>query len=368
MYFDNNATALSDPRIAHALMLALEKPLGNPSSHHGYGQSSKAILSEARRQIASYLNVKQSQIIFTSGGSEGAFLSIRGIVKSPSGAHIISSEIEHACVYETLELLKAEGAKVTYLPVGLTGAVDPKDLEAAITPSTTAIVLMAANNETGVKQDIASFSAIAERNRIPLIVDGVSLIGKDKVIIPSGVSAMFFSGHKIHALQGVGFLYLKNGLKFKPQITGGSQEFGMRGGTENMLGIISLSKAIHILKEEGESSILHMAAMRDRLEKALLQLPHVKINGTAPRICNTTSLSFGTQDGESLLIALDQAGIAVSLGSACSSGAIEPSRILLKMGVPLSEARASIRFSFSRLNTMAEIDQALTIIEQLYKQ
>lgn len=367
MYFDNNATALSDLRISLAISQSLEKPFGNPSSHHLYGQSAKAILSEARRQIASYLNVKQSQIIFTSGGSEGAFLSIRGIVKDPSTAHIISSEIEHACVYETLEQLKKEGSKVTYLPVGLSGAVNPKDLESAITPNTTAIVLMAANNETGVKQDVASFSAIAERNRIPLIVDGVSLLGKDKVVISSGVSAMFFSGHKIHALQGVGFLYLKNSTHFKPQITGGSQEFGIRGGTENMLGIISLSKAIHILKEEGDLKIEHMAKLRDHLEAALLKLPGVKINGTAPRICNTTNLSFGNNDGESLLISLDQAGIAVSLGSACSSGAIEPSRILLKMGVPLSEARASIRFSFSRLNTMAEIEKAIIIINKLLR-
>lgn len=366
MYFDNNATALSDPRITTALKLALETPFGNPSSHHTYGQSAKALLSEARRQIASYLNVKQAQIIFTSGGSEGAFLSIRGIVKNPAHAHIITSEIEHACVYETLEQLKSEGAKLTYLPVGLSGAVDPKDLESAITASTTAIVLMAANNETGVKQDIATFSAIAERHKIPLIVDGVSLIGKDKVIIPSGVSAMFFSGHKIHALQGVGFLYLKSGMNFTSQIKGGSQEFNLRGGTENMLGIISLSKAIQILKEEGESSIQHMAKLRDRLEEALLKLPHVKVNGSAPRICNTSNLSFGDKDGESLLIALDQAGIAVSLGSACSSGAIEPSRILLKMGVPLSEARASIRFSFSRLNTLAEIEKAITIIQSLF--
>lgn len=361
MYFDNNATALVDPRISDALAESLKTPLGNPSSPHSYGQTAKAILSEARRQIASYLNVKQSQIIFTSGGSEGAFLSIRGVEKN----HIISSEIEHACVYETLEQLKKEGAKITYLPVGLSGAVDPQDLEAAITPSTSAIVLMAANNETGVKQDIAAFSAIADRNRIPLVVDGVSFLGKDKVVIPSGVSAMFFSGHKIHALQGVGFIYLKNPAHFKAQNAGG-QEFGIRGGTENMLGIISLSKAIQILKEEGESSIQHMTKMRDRLEEALLKLPHVKVNGTAPRICNTTNLSFGDEDGETLLIALDQAGVAVSLGSACSSGAIEPSRILLKMGIPLSEARASIRFSFSRLNTMAEIEHAITLIEQIY--
>lgn len=361
MYFDNNATALLDPRIKEAIQKALEQPLGNPSSPHALGQTAKSILSEARRLIASFLNVKQSQIIFTSGGSEGAFLCIRGTLGTNS--HIISSKIEHSCVIETLEALNG---KVTYLPVGLDGAINPQDLNEAITPETKGIVLMAANNETGVKQDLLAISAIAEQYRIPLIVDAVSYLGKEKMSIPAGVTALFFSGHKIHALPGCGFICLNQRAKLTPQITGGSQEFGLRGGTENLLGIIALSKAVQILATEGDSAIRHMQKMRDRLESALLELPGVKVNGSGPRICNTTNLSFGNWEGESLLIALDQAGIAVSLGSACSSGGIEPSRVLLSMGVPLEEARASIRFSLSRLNTMEEIEQAIFLIKKIY--
>lgn len=361
MYFDNNATALLDPRVKEAIQIALEQPLGNPSSPHAFGQAAKSILSEARRHIASFLKVKQSQILFTSGGSEGAFLCIRGIIGQ--NAAIISSKIEHACVIETLEALNG---KITYLPVNLSGAINPQDLKEAITPETKGIVLMAANNETGVKQDINAISAIAMSHGIPLIMDAVSYLGKEKMTIPSGVTALFFSGHKIHALQGCGFICLNQRVKLKPQITGGSQEFGMRGGTENMLGIIALSKAIQILAKEEDAFITHMQKMRDRLESALLELPGVKVNGSGPRICNTTNLSFGKCDGESLLIALDQAGIAVSLGSACSSGAIEPSRVLLNMGIPLEEARASIRFSLSRLNTMEEIERAILIIKKIY--
>ena len=361
MYFDNNATALLDPRVKGAIQAALEHSFGNPSSAHAFGQAAKSAISEARRQIASYFKVKQSQIIFTSGGSEGAYLCIRGLI----GTHgsIISSKIEHACVLETLEALNQ---KIVYLPVGLSGAIDPQDLKDSITSETKGIVLMAANNETGVMQDLYAISAIAEHCSIPLIVDAVSYLGKEKMKIPSGVTALFFSGHKIHALQGSGFICLKARNKLIPQITGGSQEFGLRGGTENLLGIIALSKAIQILEKEEDKAISHMRSMRDRLEKELLNLPGVKQNGTGPRICNTTNLSFGKWDGESLLIALDQTGRAVSLGSACSSGAIEPSRVLLSMGVPLAEARASLRFSLSRLNTMEEIEKALSIIKKIY--
>lgn len=366
MYFDNNATAPVDPRVAQAISDAVTGLLANPSSPHTYGQHARAILSASRRCIASFLKVKQSEIIFTSGGSEGAALAIRGLIRDPAHAEIISSEIEHPCVYETLECLKKEGAKITYIPVGLSGAVDPEEVMKAITPKTTALVFMAVNNETGVKQDIHAFSEIAARAKIPLIVDGVSYLGKDHVIIPKGVSAMFFSGHKIHAPQGIGFLYLKSGTKLTPQILGGHQEFGLRGGTENMLGIIGLSKAIQILEEEGANAILHMRKLRERFEHVLLEIPGIEVNGIGERVSNTVNLSFGAIDGENLLIALDQQHIAASLGSACSSGAIEPSRVLLKMGIPLKRARTSLRFSFSRFNTIEEVERAIEIIKSLF--
>lgn len=356
IYFDNNATAPLDPRVVHAIEIALKQPMGNPSSPHFLGQTAKSELSKARRTLASYCQAAPSQIIFTSGGSEGALLTIRGLI--PPKSQIISSPIEHPCVTEVLE-----GYEVISLPVGLEGRIHGEDLEKAISPKTGALIFMGANNETGVKNDLEAISEIALKRKLPLIVDGVSLLGKDSLKIPDGVSAMFFSGHKIHAPQGIGFIYLKKGVKLIPQIRGGPQEFGMRGGTENMLGIIGLAAAIQILAEEGDKQILRIKQMRDRLEQGLLEIPGVKVNGTGPRVCNTTNLSFGNRDGEGLLIALDQAGIAVSLGSACSSGAIEPSRVLLQMGVPLIEARSSLRFSLSRLNTMDEVEAVIQLVK-----
>lgn len=365
IYLDSNATGLLDPRVVETLKSSLDLTLGNPSSPHSFGQAAKGFISQARRIVANFLKVPQAQVIFTSGGSEGASLAIRGLLKDEENSpHIISSNIEHACVFETLEALKAKGAEITYLPAGLKGAIELNDLENAITPRTKMICLMAVNNETGVKTDLEGISKIAERHRIPLVVDGVAWLGKETIVIPSGVTAIFFSGHKIHAPQGVGFVILRT-KKLTPQILGGSQEFGLRGGTENMLGILGLSKAISLLQEEQAVYIPQIAALRDHFENEVLKLPGVSVNGSGPRVCNTTNLAFEGMDGETFLIALDQKGVFASLGSACSSGSIEPSRILLSMGIPLSKARASLRFSFSRLNSMEEVNRAIEIIKEI---
>ena len=365
IYFDNNATAPIDPQVAETIISLLKGPLGNPSSPHAFGQMAKGLLGEARRQIATFLKVKQSQILFTSGGSEGAVSCIHGLLNHKRKVHIITSMIEHAAVYETLEELRQEGAEISYIPIGLKGAIDPEQVALAIKPETQLITVMAVNNETGVMQDISAIAEIAERHAIPLVVDGVAWLGKGPIHIPQGVSAMFFSGHKIHAPQGVGFIYIHPRVKLKPLIHGGSQEFGMRGGTENLLGIAALSKAISLLSQCQEQAIAHMRTLRDHFENALLALPGVTLNGIAPRICNVTNLSFENIDGETLLIHLDQAGIAASLGSACSSGSIEPSRILLAMGLSLKQARSSLRFSFSRFNTLEEVETAIQVISQL---
>jgi cysteine desulfurase len=367
IYLDSNATGLLDPRVSQALKEAIDTPLGNPSSPHSFGQAAKGRISEARRNIAAFLKVPQSQVIFTSGGSEGALSLLRGFLKKEQNPHIISSNIEHACVYETLEALKGEGASVTYLPAGLKGAIEPSDLEAAITPRTKLICLMSVNNETGVKADIEKISEIAGRNKIPLVVDGVAWLGKEVISLPRGISAIFFSGHKIHAPQGVGFIVLLSKTHLTPLILGGGQEFGLRGGTQNLLGIIGLGAAVSILQEEQEGFIPKIAAMRDFFENELLRLPGVSVNGLGPRVCNTTNLAFEGIDGETLLIALDQRGVLASLGSACSSGSIEPSRILLNMGVPMKKARSSLRFSFSRMNTMEEAQKAVKLIKERLK-
>lgn len=366
IYLDNNATTFLDADVIKTLEESLHQHIGNPSSPHFFGQIAKGLLSKARKTIADFLKVKQNQVIFTSGGSEGAQLSILGILANRPKGHLICSNVEHACVYEIYEDLKAEGYDVTYLPTGSKGYVTPLELQQSIRPDTQLISLMAVNNETGVKNDIEALGKIAEASQIPFVVDGVALLGKEHFQIPKTVSAIFFSGHKIHALQGVGFVVRKEKFPLVRQIKGGFQEFSLRGGTENLLGIISLAKAIEMLTENQADYIKQIEEMRDYFEKRLLKLPGISVNGTGARICNTVNLQFDGVDGETLLILLDQKGIAASLGSACSSGAIEPSRILLNMGLSVRAARSSLRFSFSRQNTLEEIEEAVSIIEKLY--
>ena len=234
IYLDNNASTAADPRVADAWIASLSLA-GNPSSLHSFGQEARGQLTKARQTIASYLSVKPAEIIFTSGGTEALNMVIRGAHRS---GHIISSVAEHAAVYTTLQQFPS----VTYLPTGLQGAVSPAAVQSAIQPDTRLIVLMAVNNETGVKTDIAAIAAIAESAGIPFIVDGVALLGKEPFFIPKGVSAMCFSGHKLHAPKGIGFAFVRNTLKLQPFITGGEQEFGRRGGTENLSGIIALAE------------------------------------------------------------------------------------------------------------------------------
>lgn len=366
IYLDNNATTMLDPRVKAEIIALMETPIGNPSSPHRLGQKAKSLVSHARKQVAGFLGCSSQQILFTSGGTEGAVLAIHGLLKGKKQPTILSSSVEHACVFETLEALREQGAIVDYLPVGLSGAIEIKDLIHSIeNRRPDLIVLMAVNNETGIKNDVPAIAQIAASHQIPLVVDGVAWLGKEKFSIPKGVSAMFFSGHKVHAPQGTGFIYLQQKLKLSPQIRGGSQEFNMRGGTENLIGIVALGKALELLASELPNASLYMGELTERLKKSLLEIPTAEINGTGERICNTINVSFAKKDGETLLIALDQEGVCASLGSACSSGAIEPSRVLLKMGIPMERAQASLRFSVSRMTTAEEIDRAIQIIKKV---
>ena len=272
-------------------------------------------------------------------------------------AQIISTQIEHAAVFETIKRL---GNPITYLPVGREGHVKIADVEAAITPNTSLIVLGAVNSETGVKNPIEEIGEIAERMHIPFIVDGVAWLGKEKVVIPKGVSAMAFSGHKIHAPKGIGLLFVRKGCKLDPLLTGGGQEALRRAGTENLPGIIGFAKAIELLEVELPEATVRMERLRDQLERGLNE---VIINGTGPRICNTSSVTFPGMDGEALLIQLDLQGIAASMGSACSSGSLEPSRVLLNMGLSNREALSTIRFSLSRFTTEEEISSTLSLLK-----
>jgi cysteine desulfurase len=365
IYLDYNATTPLDPRVLDAVVRQLQEEVGNPSSSHYHGQQSKNILESSRHTIADFLRVKTQEVIFTSGGTEGAFLLLHGIMEKYPTGHIITSDAEHSCVYQTVRQLVAKGYEATFLPTGLWGAVKPEDVKAAIRPDTRLITLLAVNNETGVKTDLEPIAAIAERAAIPLVVDGVALLGKEPIVWPTGVAAAFFSGHKIHAPKGIGFYFCRKNIKLIPMIVGGSQEFNRRAGTENLAGIVGLAEAIKILKQDQPQITREMLRLRLLLEEGLMRLGHVKVNGEGPLVSNTINLSFLEIDGETLLMNLDMEGLSVSHGSACTSGALEPSRILLNMGIPLAQARSAIRFSIGRNTTEAEIEQTIAIVTRV---
>ena len=360
IYLDSNATTALDPRVFKAMVQEFSGPPANPSSIHYFGQQAKGHLLSARRSIASFFHVKPEELLFTSGGTESLNTLLRGAFGGRPKGHLITTAIEHSAVYRTALALEGSGLDVTYVKVDLWGAPLPERIAEAIKPDTRMIVLSAANSETGVKIDIEAIAKIAEKNEIPLVLDAVCWIGKEALPLPKGVSALALSGHKFHAPKGIGAIIVRPSFKFVPQLTGGGQEFQRRAGTENLAGILGLAEAIQILHEKQEEITPKLQDLRDHLELGLMrQIPGVFVNGQGPRIANTSNLFFEGIDGETLLMHLDMAGIAASHGSACSSGALEPSRVLLQMGVDKRIARSSVRFSVSRMNTREEIDAFL---------
>jgi len=364
IYFDNNSTTALDPRVLKAMMEDLGGPPANPSSVHFFGKRAKKLLQTARTSIACYFGVHPEELLFTSGGTESLNTLLRGLPKG----HLITTDIEHAAVFKTIQTLEATGTPVTYIKPGLWGAATGEQIEAAIRPDTKAIILCAANNETGVKLNLQEAALVAERRHIPLLLDAVSWIGKESFDLPRGATAVALSGHKFHAPKGIGALILRKELKLTPIATGGNQEYTHRAGTENLAGILGLAAGIDLLRE-GQTAISdHLLDLRAHFECELLRaLPDLAINGLGPRIANTANIAFLGCDGESLLMQLDLSGIAVSLGSACSSGALEPSRVLINMGLDRKTARSSIRFSFGRFNTREEVNLALERIVTLVK-
>ena len=372
IYLDNNATTGVDPQVLEVMLPELSLTPCNPSSSHYFGQEAKQRLQSSREIIAAFFNVKPHEVIFTSGGTEAMNLMLRGFFSREIRGHAITSNVEHACVYNTLSALQKNGLDVSFLHAGLLGAVSPDQIQKALQSDTRFIVISAVNNETGVKHDLDAIGQIALGAGIPLIVDGVAWLGKELFALHPGISGICFSGHKLHAPKGIGFAIVRSTFKIHPYLTGGGQEYSLRAGTENLPGIIGMAKAIELLKIELPEATYRMAMLRDRLETGLMQKANpVVVNGSGKRICNTCNLSFPDAHGEDLLIALDMAGIAVSHGSACSSGALEPSRILTHMGLPLEMTRSAIRFSLSRHTTLEEIDRTVemtaAIVEKLRK-
>jgi cysteine desulfurase len=342
------------------MLLDLSGPPANPSSVHTYGAAARKLLQEARRQTASVLGRKEGEVIFTSGATEAMNLLLRGL---PRG-HLITTEIEHSSLYNTAKTLP----DVTFLKVGLSGAPTPNEVEAALRPDTKAIVLSSVNGETGVKLDLHAIAAVAERAGVPLFLDIVAQVGKEPLNLPPSVAGFVLSAHKFHGPKGTGALILRPSIKLTPLLTGGHQEMGRRSGTENLAGILGLAKALTLVQENEPTITKHLLTLRTHFESELLKaLPDISINGTAPRTSNTSNIAFLGSDGETLLLQLDMLGIAVSHGSACASGALEPSRVLTHMGLDRKTAKSSLRFSFSRMNTVKELDTALEIIVGLVR-
>ncbi len=360
IYLDNNASTPIDPRVLGAMVAYMENSYGNPSSQHLFGRNARAALTASRDAIASFLGVKSKEIVFTSGGTEGLNIILQGL---PTPGHIITSDVEHAAVFETLKALEKRGFQITYLKAGAHGAVLPEAVSGALTPATCLITLMSVNNETGVKTDVESIASIALRAGVPFVVDAIAHLGKEPIRMFEGISAMCFSGQKIHAPMGTGFAFIRSGFKLKPLLFGGEQENSRRSGTENVPGIVALAEAIKLLKTEMPVAVQRMKKLRDMLEEGMRnRFPGIEINGNGPRVCNTSNISFPGADGEAMLAAFDIAGIAVSHGSACSSGALEPSRVLVNMGYPKDRVRSAIRFSLSRFTTEQDIEAAISTI------
>ncbi|NJR49239.1 MAG: cysteine desulfurase NifS [Leptolyngbyaceae cyanobacterium CSU_1_3] len=364
IYLDNNATTQVDPDVLEAMLPYLTEYYGNPSSMHNFGGRVGKALKYARLQVADLLGAEESEIIFTSCGTEGNNTAIRAaLAAQPDRKHLITTQVEHACVLNLFKQLEKQGYTVTYLSVDRKGQLDLMELEAAITGNTALVSMMYANNETGTVFPIEQAGAIVKEYGATFHVDAVQVVGKLPLNLKtSTIDLMTLSGHKLHAPKGVGALYVRRGFRFRPLLIGGHQERGRRAGTENVAGIVGLGKAAE-LAQVHLADVAQEKKLRDRLEKGLLAIPNTEINGDRKyRLPNTTNIGFKYIEGEAILLSLDQYGICASSGSACTSGSLEPSHVLRAMGLPYTTLHGSIRFSLSRYTTDAEVDRVLDVM------
>jgi cysteine desulfurase len=368
VYLDNNSTTPVLPEVLEAMRPYFGEHYGNASSIHHHGQETRAAVERARESVATLMGCRASEIVFTSGGTEADNLAIFGIAGiARHGDHVITSTIEHHAVLNACKHLEAQGCEVTYIPVDARGLVDPDDVKRALRPHTKLITIMSANNETGVLEPVAEIGKIAAEADIYFHTDAVQAAGKVPINVDHiGCDLLTISGHKLHGPQGVGALYVRKGTQLEPMLYGGRHERSRRAGTENVPGIVGLGKAAELAMagfERGDDQ--KMAAARDRLERELLEIEATGLNGNdAPRVPTTTNIYFDGVEGEALVIALDLKGLAVSTGAACSSGAIEPSHVLMAMGLRPERAKASIRFSLGKQNTAEDVDFALGLIPE----
>ena len=365
VYFDHNATTPVDVSAADTMIRVLRDEYGNASSVHRLGQQAKSIMDEARSAVSTLIGAEPSELVFTSGGTESDNFALRGAAEAlePTGRkHLIATSIEHEAVLVTLKALARRGWRTTLLPVGESGIVSPDALKDALTDDTAIVSVMHANNELGTIQPVAELAAIARTKGALVHTDAVQSVAKIPVNVRElGVDLLSLSAHKFNGPKGAGALWIKRGTRIAPILTGGKHERTRRAGTENVPAIAGMGVAAERGRSKLEPDAARLAALRDRLEREILsRVPGTMVNGARePRVPNTTNISFERVEAESLLIALDLEGIAVSTGAACSSGTLEPSHVLRAMGLPTHRAQNSIRFSLGAGNTDAEIDYLL---------
>jgi cysteine desulfurase len=375
VYLDNSATTAVAPEVISAMLPHFSEEMGNAQSVHSFGQRAKSALERARRQVAALINASPAEIVFVSGGTEADNFAIRGVAAAheQKGRHIITTKIEHPAVLATCEALESAGFQVTYLPVSSQGRVSVEDVREAIGDETILISIMHANNETGTIQPIKEIASLVSEARasghghLYFHTDAVQSMGKVPIDVKLlGVDLLSLSAHKIHGPKGTGALYVRKGTRMAKLLYGGHHERDRRGGTENVPGIVGLGRAAELARIEFDERTSRMREMRDYLEQQIIaRVQNVQVNGDVERrVPNISNLTFQGLDGESLLIALDLKGIAVSTGSACASGSLEPSHVLTALGLSREEVRGSLRLSLSAYTTREEIDYTVAALEE----
>jgi cysteine desulfurase len=366
IYLDNASTTRIDPRVYDSMKPYLTEIFGNPSSVHSFGQAARNAVDSSRRQLASLLNCLPNELVFTSGGTESNNLAIRGLAARFPNGHIITTAIEHSAVREVVKELGVHGIEITEIHPDAEGFVNPREVESAIQKNTFLVTVMLANNELGTIQPIREIATAVAAFRdagqeIYLHSDAVQALGKIPVdAMELRCDLMSFSAHKLYAPKGIGALFVRKGVRLIPQVKGGPHEKGLRPGTENVAGIVAFGEACRICSREVTSDFDETSELRKHFEEMVLErIPGVRINGGDKRLPGISNLSFNALSGEALLILLDQKGIAVSTGSACASGTIEASHVLLALGKSTEEAKSALRFSFGRFNNEAEVEQTV---------
>ena len=368
VYLDHNASTPVHPEVLAEMLPYFGDVYGNPSSVHGFGREARAAVDVARERVAGFLRVRPDELVFTSGGTESDNFGLKGLALARGSGHLITSTVEHHAVLRSAQALEAQGFAVTYLPVDQTGMVDPDDVRRALRPDTIAISIMHANSEVGTIQPVAAIGASAREAGVPFHVDAVQTFGKVPIDLEAmNIDALSFSSHKIYGPKGIAGLYVRRGTKMVSIQHGGEHERRRRAGTENVPGIVGLGKAVEIRARDMKAEAERVSALRDRMWEGIrARVPEVRLNGhPIERLPGTANICYRNVESESIVLGLDLKGIAVSAGSACTAGSVEPSHVLVAMGVPLDWAMGAVRSSLGRSTTAEDVDYVVESVVEV---